>query len=413
MPDKLIETFCRLEDDTLVIGSDRYDLTRYRRIVLCGSGKAAWPMAKSLQQLLPGRIDTGVLAVSEDKGNLAPVEVMEGSHPVPDEKSLRAGTALLACIESCGESDLLIYLLSGGSSALTEVPDGSITMAEFQETTRLLLKHDIPIGSINTVRKHLSRIKGGRLGGCCKADAAVLVISDVVGDGLDVIGSAPMYCDHSTYGDAKALCENTGIFNALPASVQEVLNDGCKGLIPESPKAVPPHIRHYIIGRNQTALQAAKVEAETLGYRVEVAEKPLVGDADLKGPELLTNARKSTADQPLCTLIGGETTVILRGEGKGGRNQQLCLSALHAMYEDDTFTLLCAGTDGIDGNSSAAGAIIDAETLEKAENLKLSAAGYLLQNDANSFFKQTGDLIETGPTGTNVMDVTILIRNGN
>jgi glycerate 2-kinase len=409
-PARLIGTACRLEREVLEIRGVSYDLKRYRAIRLFGAGKAAWPMAEALEELLGGRIASGTVVVPKDLGTLRFTEVVKGSHPVPDEGSLEGARKVMEGMASCGEDELVIFLLSGGSSALMEAPLGAITLEALQDTTRKMLQCDMAIGTINTVRKHLSAVKGGRLGALCKAECAVLVVSDVIGDDLEVIGSAPMYRDRTSFADAKRLLEGAGILGSLAPAVQRVIEAGCAGEIAESPKTVSGRIRHFLIGSNRVALEAAMREAEALGYASEIVTEPLEGDADAKGALLVDAGRKlQAAGRSRCLLYGGETTVRVTGSGKGGRNQQLCLRALEALKADDGLTLLCAGTDGIDGNSDAAGAVVDAASLEKAAGRSLSIGAYLANNDASTFFRQNGDLIVTGPSGTNVMDVAILI----
>jgi hydroxypyruvate reductase/glycerate 2-kinase len=388
----------------------RYDLTRYRFVRLFGAGKAAWPMANALEELLGGRIASGTVVVPKDLGALRFAEVVEGSHPVPDEGSLEGARKVMEGVASCGEEELVIFLLSGGSSALMEAPLGSITLEALRDTTQKMLQRDIDIGRINTVRKHLSAVKGGRLGALCRAECAVLVVSDVIGDDLEVIGSAPMYRDRSSFDDAKRVLEEAGILENVAPAVRDVIEAGCAGRIAESPETVSGHIRHFLIGSNRTALEAAAREAETLGYATEIAADPLQGDADAKGAELVLEGRKlRNGGGSRCLIYGGETTVRVTGNGRGGRNQQLCLRGLEALEAGDGLTLLCAGTDGIDGNSDAAGAVVDASSLARAAERGLSVQQYLENNDASTFFRQNGDLIVTGPSGTNVMDVAILI----
>ena len=409
-PERLIAANCRLEGELLYICDHVYDLKAYRRIFLFGSGKAAWPMARALEALLGERIDSGVAAVPVDLGPLEHVEVFEGAHPIPDEKSLHAGQKLQEAMARCGEGDLYLYLLSGGSSALIEAPVAPITLDDLRKTTRLMLENGLPIGSVNSVRKHISTIKGGRLGASCAAEGAVLVVSDVIGNDLEAIGSAPLYCDRTTFADAKRVLDEAGIFETLPPSVSGVIEAGCGGKIAESPKKPSKRIRHFLVGSNETALGAAAGKASALGYDVTIVPEPLEGDADRLGPILAAEARRFSGDgRPRCILYGGETTVEVKGGGRGGRNQQLCLSALATLEPDDAVTMLCAGTDGIDGNSDAAGAVIDPQSIESYRVKGLSPEAFLRNNDATGFFERCGGLVVTGPSGTNVMDVTILI----
>ena len=410
-PKQLIRSSCAIEGDTLRIGEWRYDLGRYRRLFLFGSGKAAGTMAAELEAMLKDRIDSGVVVVAPGAPRLQRVRAIEGSHPVPGANSVAAGRAIKAAMEACASEDLFIYLLSGGSSALMELPIEPIGLDELQELTLLMLRGGLDISRVNTVRKHVSAIKGGRLGASCRAEGVVLVVSDVIGDDLEAIGSAPLYCDRSTYADAKAILEEAKLFDAVPPSVRDVIERGCRGEIPESPKAPSDTIRHLIVGSNTIALQAAADEAVRLGYRPLVVSEPLQGDADAVAETVLARGRALSPKE--CLIYGGETTVDVKGSGRGGRNQQLCLRALSQFDKNGALTLLCAGSDGLDGNSDAAGAVIDQGSLSRAGRSGLDPHAYLEANDAYGFFEQTGDLVVTGPSGTNVMDVTILIRGAN
>jgi glycerate 2-kinase len=412
-PQRLVNDACRLENNLLTINDKRYDLDAYERVFVFGSGKAALPMAQALETLLKERITAGLIVVPQKAGTLGRIRVVEGSHPLPSEKSLEAARALRSMMQSCREDDLYLYLLSGGSSSLIEEPLAPISLDELQEVTMQLLKHHFGITEVNAVRTHLSKIKGGRLGRLCKAKGAVLVISDVIGDDLEVIGSAPLYYDKTTYAQTKELLEEKKLFDTLPASVRYVIFNGCTGEIEESPKEPSKRISHFLIGTNATALEAARKKALSLGYDARIMDRPMQGSADAMGIALAEQARElPDAAKPVCLIYGGETTVEVKGGGVGGRNQQLCLSALGALKENDRIALLCAGTDGIDGNSDAAGAVVDTATAEKAAEAGLDPQSYLDDNDAYHFFNTIGGLLTTGPTGTNVMDIAIVIKGG-
>ena len=412
LPGTTMRRNCRLEGDRLLLGDFGYDLTRYRRLWVFGSGKAAGTMAEALEEILGARIDGGLIVVPKGTNpSLRHIEVTQGSHPVPDASSLESGRRLKAAMEACDATDLYIYLLSGGSSALMELPLAPVTLEEFGLLTALMLRAGLDIGRVNTVRKHLSGIKGGRLGASCPAEGAVLVVSDVIGDDLEAIGSAPLYCDRTTFKEARSILMNAGIYDAAPASVRDVLDGGCRGAVAESPKAPLERIRHQLVGSNAVAVAAAAEAASRLGYDCRVRSEPLQGDADAAAPLLLAEGR--ALKRRSCLLLGGETTVEVRGAGRGGRNQQLCLRALSLLDASDRVTLLCAGTDGIDGNSHAAGAVIDRRSLLRTREAGLDLAGALEANDATGFFEGCGGLIVTGPSGTNVMDVAILITDSD
>ena len=407
MPEELIPSVCRLDGDILSIQEHTFDLREYNNLYLFGSGKAAVTMAKAMERLLGTRITGGLVVAPHCSSELHHVQCIEGTHPLPSQKSIDAAKALKAAMRRCREGDLFIYLLSGGTSALIEEPMEPITLEAFQECTALMLRHDLSIHEINTVRKHISAIKGGRLAQTTKAKGIVLVISDVIGDDLHSIGSAPLYCDRSSYRDAFDILTRHALYEKMPLSVQQVIQGGMDTITPETPKSPPPNMEHLIIGSNQIALKNAARRAETLGFSTRIVSEPMQGNADATGKSILDEARHAEED---CLLYGGETTVEVKGSGTGGRNQQLCLSALTALKTDERITLLCAGSDGIDGNSEAAGAVMGPETEKAAREQGLEPQAYLDDNDATAFFERTGDLVVTGPTGTNVMDIAIIIK---
>ena len=407
MPETLIPSTCRLDNDILSIQNRTYNLRDYNDLYLFGSGKAAVTMAKAMERLLGTRITGGLVVAPHCTSGLRHVRCIEGTHPLPSQKSIDAAKALKAAMRQCREGDLFIYLLSGGTSALIEEPMEPVTLEAFQACTALMLKHDLSIHEINAVRKHISAIKGGRLAQSTTAQGIVLVISDVIGDDLHSIGSAPLYCDRSSYRDALNILKRHALYEKMPLPVQQVIQGGMEGTTPETPKSPPKNIEHLIIGSNQIALMNAAYRAKALGLCTRVVSEPMQGSADEVGKHILSETRDAKES---CLLYGGETTVLVKGSGTGGRNQQLCLSALTALKTDERITLLCAGSDGIDGNSEAAGAVMGADTAKRAVELGLKPQSYLDNNDATAFFKQTGDLVVTGPTGTNVMDIAIIIK---
>ncbi len=408
-PSGLIGFHCQLDGDMLLVQGERYDLNQYERIFVLGSGKAAVPMAEALEQLLGERIYAGVVvSPSCEAMALQRITCMEADHPIPTEKSLEGANALIQMLRQCRKNDLFIYLLSGGSSALIEMPVEGVTLAEIQMTTDLMLKNALNISQINSIRKHLSAIKGGRLAEYTEASGIVLTLSDVIGDDLYSIGSAPLYADHSTYKEVIETLEVYGLFEQLPASVKKVLQEGIKGLRLETPKHPFDRVRHYLVGTNILARQAVMEKAFSLGLDAKVIEAPLQGDVHYAVEWMLDIARQS----PQKVLIfGGEVTVKVNGSGQGGRNQHAVLYMLKQMKElGISMGFLSAGTDGIDGNSKAAGALIDSQSLQQQTKMQLNMDAYLEANDSNGFFRQLGGLIETGPTGTNVMDIAIIIK---
>lgn len=415
MPKRLITGSVALHGNTLRILDSEYTLRKDQKVYVFGSGKASVGMAKSLLTLLKDRVAGGVIVDPRlNHDDLFPLQVEQGSHPVPDEKSIRAAELLMDGLSGLQRDDFFIYLLSGGSSALIEKPAQDISLAEMQETTRLLLHNSVPIQQINVIRKHLSMVKGGRLGQCTGASGVVLVISDVIGDDLSVIGSGPLYYDPSTYGQCREILEQAQIWDKITPNVRIIITGGIKGDIPESPKQPKDTIHHFLLGTNRVALEQARRTAADSGLSTYIMTDSLVGEASEVAKVLVAIAENVRAyhepfPPPACLLFGGETTVTIRGRGRGGRNQELALAALAEIGQQSNILLLSGGTDGIDGNSSAAGAIADSGYFMEGDRQKLSISSFLADNDSNAFFNAVGGLLETGPTGTNVMDITLLI----
>lgn len=415
MPERLIAAAVAMDGNELRIAGTTYRLRPDQKVHVFGSGKAAAGMAGSLLAVLGERTAGGIIVVDRiPPEDLFPLQVAAGAHPVPDENSIRGAELLLAGLSALRGDDFFIYLLSGGSSALIEKPAAGISLAEMQEATRLLLECGVPIGRINAVRKHLSMVKGGRLGRCTEASGAVLVLSDVIDDDLSVIGSGPFHRDPTTFQECGAILDRCTVRDRLPASVRAIIAAGERGEIPETPKQEPVKIRHHLIGTNRTALEAARGKALESGLDAHVLASSLAGEAREVAKVLVAIARQAgIAGEPFrlpcCLLFGGETTVTVRGAGRGGRNQELVLAALGALHDDDRILVLSGGTDGIDGNTTAAGAFADSVLRGEAARQGLSIADFLDANDSNVFFRRVGGLLETGPTGTNVMDITLLI----
>jgi hydroxypyruvate reductase/glycerate 2-kinase len=405
-PKHFISQFCELKGNILSIAEDRYDLNSYHHIYLFGSGKAAITMAKEMEKLLGDRIHDGLIVVPEDSHELKYVKVCESSHPLPTDKSIQAAKKLMTMMQSCREDDLYIYLLSGGSSALIELPIEPISLSDLQETTYVMLQNALEIQEINSVRKHLSQIKGGRLAQSCKAQGAVLVISDLIDDDLHAIGSAPLYADQSSYAEAKTILENRQIWDLMPNSVTEVLDKGYAGLIPETPKKEKAGVKHYIIASNTQALQAAQKSAHSLGYKVKIAPEPMSGDVETMLEKMIELSQSSDEN---CILFGGECTVKVMGSGQGGRNQHAVLLMLKQICDKGLdICFLSASTDGVDGFSDAAGAVVDKQS---CHTLPMASYEKHLKNfDSYNFFKYSTSLIETGASGTNVIDIAIIIK---
>lgn len=409
----------RLEDGTLVAGRRRYRLDAYRRVLVIGAGKASAAMAKALERLLGRRIAGGLVNVKY--GHVAPlrrIQLHECGHPVPDAAGVEGARRIAEIAAGAGKDDLIFCVISGGASALLPLPADPITLEEKQKTTKLLLACGASIHEINAVRKHLSRIKGGQLARLAQPATVVsLLLSDVIGDDLDVIGSGPTAPDSSTFAEAKALLERYGIYERVPAAVRERIEKGIAGAVEETPKPGAPEFsrtQNLVVGSNLLAVDAAAAKARELGYRTmvlstfvegETREVARVHAAILK--EIRASGRPLRP--PACVISGGETTVTLRGDGLGGRNQEFVLAAAIDLDGYEGVAVLSGGTDGTDGPTDAAGAIADGTTLARARGKGLQARQYLDRNDSYHFFDALGDLMKTGPTNTNVMDVRILL----
>lgn len=414
LPGDLIRESVKLEQNNLLIQDKKYNLNDYQGIHILGSGKASVEMAKAIKGIIDPWIAGGLVVSHYIDGTLGNIKVFESSHPIPTDKSARAAKMLMDYLSKLTEDDFFIYLLSGGSSSLVEKPVQPVALHEFQCLTEQLLLSGAPIEEMNVVRKHLSMVKGGRLGRLTRARGVVLVISDVIGDDLETIGSAPLFYDRSSYKDTYNILLKYNLWRHVPVSVKNVIEEGLDGDVEETPKEPRWNIEHFVIGNNFKLLVKGKEKSEALGIKAYIMSSRLRGEArDIAkaivaiGEEIIRTGNPFAS--PVCLLFGGETTVTMKGKGRGGRNQEMCLAALKEIRDNKHMLFLSAGTDGIDGNSDAAGAVVDHLSHKKADKLRLRLDDYLNNNDSYHFFKQTGDLIVTGPTGTNVMDITILL----
>lgn len=414
-PREAVLRHLRFDEDTLVAGRHRYSPASMRRVWLLGAGKASAAMAQGVERVLGKRITGGVITVKDGHGaRLRRVSIVEAGHPVPDARGLAGAERIAEFADRAEEGDLVIAVISGGASALLVRPAEGITLAEKQETTRLLLASGASIHEINTVRKHLSALKGGQLARrASPARVLALLLSDVIGDDLDVIGSGPAAPDSSSFGDALRALDTFHLRKRVPAAVRRRLEAGARSEIPETPKPGDPlfkRVRNLIVGSNALAVGEAARMAKSLGFRPMVLTTSLDGEAREQARMLVAMARESRktgrpAKPPLCLLAGGETVVTLRGNGKGGRNQEFALAAALAAQGMDGVAILAGGTDGTDGPTDAAGAIVTGHTVARGEALGLPAKSFLASNDSYSYFERTGELLRTGPTGTNVMDL--------
>jgi hydroxypyruvate reductase len=411
--DTLVRRALRLDGDRLQAGPLRLDLARIDRVVVLGCGKASAAMAHAVEAVLGDRISGGFVVVKD--GYTVPtrrVEIVEAGHPVPDARGEAAAARLLEVARSAGDRDLVLVLVSGGGSALTPSPAPPVTLAEKQAVTRLLLSAGATINELNAVRKHLSRFKGGQLArAAAPAQVLTLALSDVIGDPLDVIASGPTAPDPTTFGDALAVLTARGIRDRVPASVLARLDAGQGGEVQETPKPGDPlfdRVTNVVIGNNEVIVKAAADTAARLGYTPHVLTRELQGEARDVARALLERARALAP--PACLIAAGETTVTVRGRGRGGRCQELALAAALALEPKDDLVVLAAGTDGTDGPTDAAGGVVDASTARRAAAAGLDLRRALADNDANAALGATDDLIVTGPTRTNLLDLYLVVR---
>lgn len=423
-PYRAVAKAFRIETDRLFAGGGVYDLSVFDRILVVGAGKATAAMAAAIEDALGSRIDSGIIVVKYGHaGTLRLIEQAEAAHPVPDEAGVQATQRILELVRRADEKTLVICLLSGGGSALLVAPHRGIALEDKQRTTELLLKAGATIDELNMVRKHLSAVKGGRLAQLAHpATVLTLILSDVIGDRLDVIASGPTASDSSTFADALQVIERYRLRAELPPAVAALLERGMTGQEPETVKSGDAgflRTRNAIVGSSAQAVAAAREKAAALGWRPEVVTTELSGDvrdaARLLARKAVAALDEMKQGERRCLLSGGETTVVVHGTGKGGRNQELALAFALEIKEIDGITLLSAGTDGTDGPTDAAGAMVDGSVAGKARDLGIHPEVYLGNNDSYAFFQrldaQTGGQhhLLTGPTGTNVMDIQIIL----
>jgi glycerate 2-kinase len=388
------------------------------RIILLGGGKAAGPMASAAEEILVGFSPSGLLVTKyEHSVPLRQVRLFEAGHPLPDANGLRGGAEILQLAETAGPKDLVLCLLSGGGSALLPAPVAGVTLAGKQLATDLLLRSGADIRALNTLRKHLSRVKGGGLARAAHpATLLTLAVSDVIGDPPEIIASGPTVPDPSTFGEALAIIHQYDLEHAMPQSVMRHLRRGTNDISLETWKPAKQNItsNYQVVAGIRQAADAACTAACKLGYRSKILTTGLAGEARTAAAWLVAQAREqqqtlAPETEPLCLIAGGETTVTVTGDGVGGRNQELALAAAIQLQGTDGITLLAAGTDGTDGPTDAAGALVDGTTWARGELYGLDATAYLANNDSYHYFDRLGDLVKTGPTRTNVMDLTLLL----
>ncbi len=421
-PHVAVRRAVRIDDNAIMVGSQRYELNASSRVIVVGAGKAGAPMAEAAYTALGERIRSGLVVVKEghlgSTGNqVGPMTVLEASHPVPDERGVNAAEQLMALLDYSRPDDLVLVLLSGGGSALLTLPAPGLALADLQGLTSALLRCGATIGEINTLRKHCSRIAGGQLAfRASPARVATLVVSDVIGSTLDVIASGPTVPDPTTFADAWALIQRYDLEQTIPEPVRLHLQRGLAGEIRETPKAdelLWQRVHNEVIASNVTAAEAAVVAARERGFHTQILTTFLEGEAREVGRVAAAVARElalrgQPLDRPALIIAGGETTVTLHGDGLGGRNQELALGAVAGLADVPNAVIVALATDGGDGPTDAAGAVVTGSTLLRAKDLGLDPAHYLRHNDAYHFFAPLDDLLRPGPTLTNVNDLLLI-----
>lgn len=423
-PYRAIKRFVRVQGDRLMLGLKgqsitELDLTEFGRISLVGAGKATAPMARAIEELFGKRIKKGMINLKYGfTEELAFTEIIEAGHPVPDENGAKGTRRILDFLENVGEEDLIFSLISGGGSALLPQTVGDITLSEKQEITRSLLACGASIDEMNAVRKHISSSKGGQMARAAfPATVVNLMLSDVVGDKMDVIASGPFVPDSSTFKDVWEIFKKYDL-QGIPHTIDKHVEAGLKRQIPETPKEndrVFDRVFNFVIGSNILALETASAKAKELGYETLILSSMVEGEtrevARVHGAiakEIIKTGRPISL--PACIISGGETTVTIRGTGLGGRNQEFCLAAaLDLVGLPPRVVILSGGTDGNDGPTDAAGALVDPLTVARGKDAGVEAAEFLDNNDSYHFFEKTKDLLMTGPTNTNVMDVRLVL----
>jgi len=420
-PANSVAKYMQRSQSQLTIGSQVFDLDTIQRVFVIGFGKASIPMGQATAKILGDYLTQGILITkshaSKLKNNSSPFTIIEASHPVPNQRGVKGAKLIIELLQSTCPNDLVIFLISGGGSALLTAPVSGISLADLQNLNQLLLASGANINQINTLRKHLSQVKGGNLA-CLAYPAQVvsLILSDVIGDPLDVIASGATVPDPTSYGDALEIIERFELAQDVPPAILAYLQRGVSGQIPETPKHDDPAFeRTYnrTIGNNFIAADAARTQAQKEGLNTLLLTTRLQGEAREMGPTLGAVAQQIAVSgdplpRPACVIAGGETTVTLLGDGRGGRNQELALSAVSALAGLKDIFLVALATDGDDGPTDAAGAVVTGNTWGQANHQGLNTAEFLARNAAYEFFEPLGDLLKPGPTMTNVNDLVFI-----
>ncbi len=408
----------------VTVQGQTYDLSKYAGVYVVGAGKASAAMAQAIEEIIgDDKLKAGL--VNTKYGHAIPppslIRVTEAGHPVPDEAGVRGTKEIIRLLNQTTQDDLVLCLLSGGGSALLPCPAEGLTLADKQQVTKRLLECGATIHEINAVRKHLSQIKGGRLAGLAYPSTLIsLILSDVIGDDLDTIASGPTVPDSTTFSHCLRILEKYNIKSKIPRAALRLLQKGARGEIEETPKSDDPVFRrkkrtqNVIIGSNILAVRAAKQKADELGYHTLILSSFIEGETKdvakvhaALAKEILKSG--NPLPRPACLISGGETTVTIRGHGLGGRNQEFGLAAAIEIAGMKNVVMLSGGTDGTDGPTDAAGAIADGTTVQRARDVGLNAERSLQENDSYHFFQPLGDLLMTGPTRTNVMDLRLVL----
>jgi hydroxypyruvate reductase len=419
-PHRLVKRSLAVRGGVLEVAGLRHRLARRGKIVLVAAGKAAVPMASAAEESLGEHLHSGLAVSTALEASLRRVRLVSASHPVPDERGLAAAGEVAALARSLGPDDLLLVLLSGGASALLPAPAEGVSLEDKARTTSLLLRAGATIHELNAVRKHLSSLKGGGLARLAQpARVATLALSDVVGDDLSTIASGPTVPDRTTFAEALAVLDRRELRDVVPEPVRRRLEAGARGDVAETPKPGDRIFRRTavrVVGSNRLSLEAAARAVRASGLRPLVLTTRLEGEAREAARVLVAVLRECVeherpARPPVCLLAGGETTVTVRGEGRGGRNQEMAVAAAEALSGFPAPAVVaCLATDGVDGASDAAGGVVDDRTAERAAALGLAPpAAFIAASDTRNFLGPLGDLVVTGPTGTNVVDVVLLL----
>jgi glycerate 2-kinase len=413
IPKRIKHTDNKLIIQSVFGQSFKINLSQYERIYIVGAGKATAFMAKALLRIMGERVTQGYIIVNYGNGlHLKDIECSEAGHPIPDGNGLKYTKRLVELLRDCKERDLVLCLLSGGASSLLVYPKQGISLHDLQVCNRIMISSGANIQEINMIRRAISSIKGGGLARIAHpAKVISLILSDVIGDSPSDIGSGPTYSYPINFIEVKNIIETYDLTKRLPKSILKVLDSGNRNLIHYSERVIADNI---IISNNSDALESAERTARKLGYLTNILSSELCGrtqDVSRQFVDIAKRMRreKDTNLRPICVLAGGETTVTVSGNGLGGRNQELVLSFLEQISGLSDFLFMSCGTDGIDGPTDAAGAYVNDKTIQYIQENNINVASYLSENDSYRFFEKVGGLIKTGPTGTNVMDLHILI----